>query len=538
MNSGWAGRDAWCILHTAYGPGAHFQRARAAWLADPQRPRMLHYVALAAHSDALGSGQHRISFDAGRVLLTLCVGSVVEMLREQQFDADALVVDWPYLPTEWGAEWVLKALARRCRRGTQLRVLGPSADAEPLFRQCGFALLNPVGAQPQSQRGVFDPRWEIKTSREPWRQAQTAPQRCMVIGAGIAGASVAASLARRGWQVDVLDQAASPAQGASGLPVGLVCPLVSKDDNLLSRFIRSGVRLSLQQAEQLLQAGRDWARSGVQEQRFDETALEPVPPVQHDQAGWIKPAALVQAWLAQAGIRFMGGAQAHRLRRDALGWTVLDAHGNPLASAPRVVLANASGALPLLQRLQASQPPFNLTLNTLPAVHNVRGMVSWAAHKVPERRPFPATPINGNGSLIPFVPFDDGMRWFVGASYQPITTSKPEWPDDKNHGANVLRLEKLLPTLSDALAPVFEAGGLQAWKGVRCVTADRLPMVGSVMADDPSLWIYAGLGSRGLSYAALCAELLAAQWAGEPLPVEAALAQAVGARRKRPVTPP
>jgi len=35
-----------------------------------------------------------------------------------------------------------------------------------------------------------------------------------------------------------------------------------------------------------------------------------------------------------------------------------------------------------------------------------------------------------------------------------------------------------------------------------------------------------------LSHAPLCAELLAAQWAGEPLPIEASLAQALQARRR------
>jgi len=36
-----------------------------------------------------------------------------------------------------------------------------------------------------------------------------------------------------------------------------------------------------------------------------------------------------------------------------------------------------------------------------------------------------------------------------------------------------------------------------------------------------------GMGSRGLSFAALCAELLAAQLHGEPLPVESQLAKAI-----------
>ena len=39
------------------------------------------------------------------------------------------------------------------------------------------------------------------------------------------------------------------------------------------------------------------------------------------------------------------------------------------------------------------------------------------------------------------------------------------------------------------------------------------------------------MGSRGLTFAALCAELLAAHWHGEPLALPATLARALDTRR-------
>lgn len=558
----WRAHDAYCILHTAFGQGAHFLRTWAAWRADPQRPALLHYVALAeqalepaqwhqedaacakdaqalhAQCQGLGRGQHRLGFEGGRVLLTLCLGPTVAMLRQQQFDADLVVLADATPRREPWDEWAIKALSQRCRRGTWLALESVQPEVWPWLRQCGCVPCGPgtetdAKAPPASQPrwARFDPAWDIRNSREPWRRARAPAQRCAVIGAGIAGASVAASLARRGWQVEVFDQAAQPAAGASGLPVGLAVPLVSADDNVLSRLLRTGVRLGLQQASALLVQGCDWAPSGVQEQRFDNHAAVPPTPLWHAGAGWVKPGALVRAWLAQPGIGFHGGVVVHDLRRDPQGWTLLDPLGQPITTVPRVVLANASAARPLLERVQARYPAWPLHLNQLPATYGVRGLVSWARHDTPELRPFPANPVNGNGSLIPWVPHDGTACWFVGASYQPV--AQPEWPDDKNHGANVLRLEKLLPALSAALTPVFEAGALHTWKGERCVSADRLPLVGSLLDDDPGLWLCAGMGSRGLSLVALCAELLAAQWAGEPLPVQASLAQALQARRKK-----
>ena len=47
----------------------------------------------------------------------------------------------------------------------------------------------------------------------------------------------------------------------------------------------------------------------------------------------------------------------------------------------------------------------------------------------------------------------------------------------------------------------------------------------------PCVWMSAGMGSRGLTYAVLGAELLAAQLGGEPLPVAASLARLLVAAR-------
>jgi tRNA 5-methylaminomethyl-2-thiouridine biosynthesis bifunctional protein len=50
-------------------------------------------------------------------------------------------------------------------------------------------------------------------------------------------------------------------------------------------------------------------------------------------------------------------------------------------------------------------------------------------------------------------------------------------------------------------------------------------------AHQPGLWVCTGMGARGLTLGLLCAELLAARLHGEPLPVEAKLAQALGVER-------
>ncbi|WP_296443672.1 FAD-dependent oxidoreductase, partial [Rhodoferax sp. UBA5149] len=336
------------------------------------------------------------------------------------------------------------------------------------------------------------------------------------------------ALARRGWRVQVLDQASEPATGASGLPVGLLAPHVSADDCTLSRLSRSGVRLTLHQARSLLRQGQDWDATGTLQRQVDGPTN--LPDIWHKEAAWLKPTQLVRAWLAQPGITFQGGARVSALRQIGDQWELLDALGHVLARADRVVLANANGAMPLLETLQTTLPALGIRANQLPAMHGVRGQLSWAMHQGPPDAAFPPFPVNGAGSVIPVVPFEGGAAWFVGSSFQP--DSRPPSPDEKNHAANLGRLHKLIPALGQVLAKQFAAGPLNTWKNTRCVTADRLPMVGPLyQADQPSLWICASMGSRGLSFSVLCAELLAARWGAEPLPVDAGLAHALKALR-------
>ncbi len=97
----------------------------------------------------------------------------------------------------------------------------------------------------------------------------TASRHCLVVGAGVAGAAIARALADKGWQVDVFEQAATPAAGASGVPIAVVSCHVSVDDNPLSQLTRAGVQRVLAFAEKHLVKGQDWLDCGVLERRLD-----------------------------------------------------------------------------------------------------------------------------------------------------------------------------------------------------------------------------------------------------------------------------
>lgn len=656
----WAGQQQWCILENGFGLGLNFLVAWQAWHAAPKRPRLLHFVSteaypvsaadllraaatqpdllplaaqLAAQFWGLLPGVHRLVFEDGRVLLTLLVGDAKTMLRKQNLQADSLYLDGfspDRNPDMWDVH-VCKALARCCRRGARLSTWTVARSVREALTQSGFTVQKAPGVAPKrdSLRGEFNPDWPLRHDAlvHPARK----PGRCVVIGAGLAGAAVAASLARRGWSVLVLDAAECAASGASSLPAGVLAAHVSPDDSVLSRLSRSGVRATLQQLEARLQTGHDWQLTGVLERSLGDSPrrppaawlsgkepalgeaaqawLQPASPLQlaacglgagspalwHAPAAWVKPAALVQAWLATPGVHFQGKAHAARLActsgtvgeststRENEVWQVLDSADRILATADLVVLAAGTGSTALARSAESADsaesfaarsaeaglvkadspaaatigPVGLMTLQsngltrTL-ALQAVRGQVLWGWHEqsaqeaAPSR---PAFPVNGLGTLIAILPLPDRANaadkpqkpaWLFGATYERGNADcTPRAEDDD---ANKHQLRSLLPELAETLLQHAsgQSATTQSWVGVRCATPNRLPALGPLQARTgvvyhqiPSVWLCTGMGSRGLSFAALCAEVLAARLHSEPMPVEDRLVDALVPRYRQ-----
>jgi len=542
----WADRDAWTVLDTDFQDGQRFLNLWQAWQQDPRRPRLLHYVGIASVAPQLnipvnapddessslardladqlrdrGTGFHRILLSHAQVSLTLCIGDAQVMLAEQVFQADTLLCASP------ADKWAAQLLARRCKRGTRFWMdttptRGTTAVTETqlpgLLQATGFELDSAAGPA-NALCGTFNPRWSIPTSRTPSHHVARSPGHCAVVGAGIAGTSVAHALAVRGWRVTVFDQEARPAGGASGLPAGLAVPHVSADDNPRSRLSRNGTRLLWQHADHLLVRGQDWEPSGVLEKRPDGTALW------HPHACWIKPAELVQAWLASSGIAFVGNTQIATLQRTDEHWTLHDSQGQNLGRYAVVVLANAMGCAALLKGSGSGVP-------ALQAVHGTLSHGTYAE----ALEGLPQTPVNGNGCFIPHVPSARGVQWFAGSTFEPDALAASDLR--AQHTANMERLSQLLPLEGFDLGETLDRGPVAQWSATRCVTHDRLPLVGPVeTATGSGLWLCVGMGARGLSFSALCAELLVARLGAEPLPMEFSLSGSLDVNRLRRLRP-
>lgn len=574
--------DLWCQLAVTPDWRAHFLNIWQHWRSSPGRPARLHVVVLTETADpaetrnaaptpladalaqackGLVPGDHRFVFERGAVQLTLCVGPVQRSLRELDSMFDA--IDWIGSgPQDLPDASTLKALARLARVGTRL-ALGPTgsqaqADLHERLMPCGFVSIDHGGGVPDGTLWAeFHPAW---TPRAHPRAAHALAEsgQCVVLGGGLAGAAVAASLAQRGWQVQVLDAGTDIGAGASGLPAGLAVPHVTPDDNPLSRIIRAGLRATTQRCTELLEAGRDWQASGVLEHCVgdkrrlpqawpcgghdwstpataalrEQAGLPPdAPALWHGMALWLRPLALVHAQLQRPGVQWRGGVSVRRLRRQDGVWQMLDEQGQCVAEAPLVVVAAGYATRALLDSAceDAALAPA-LPLNPL------RGQMSWGrvdALDANAQGALPPFPVNGHGSFIHGLPCPDdtdAKGWFCGSTFERTAQGPVAKPQD--HDANLQRLQSLAPAVAGRLHPHLAPERAQAWAGLRCTLPDHRPAVGPL--DDthwPGLWVCTGLGTRGLSVSVLCGELIAAWLHGEPLPLEASLAQKLAASR-------
>lgn len=370
----------------------------------------------------------------------------------------------------------------------------------------------------------------------------------LVIGAGLAGAAACAALVKRGWRVTLLDAAQGPAQGASALPVGMLSPHVTRSPTPLSRLCERGVSETRAALLRLVPQGAGWQACEVDN-------------LLHDPGRWpaalVRPAALVNAWLAEAeqarGLNAIWHAQVHSLHRekDPLGgttWQARNAEGQALANAPHVVVAAALGSHGLLT---GSLMP----VDALP-LRPVKGQMSLGALT---HGPLAERPQRQNGVYVPQYE-DSGLPpewperiWAMGSTYDRGDSSTHTTPEA--HHRNAESLAAMRPEAAMAMRQAQAHGELLGWAQVRCASLDRLPLAGAVpdvaalhslmdgtgaqrgrialldVPRQPGLFTLCALGSRGLTLAWPMAQLLADNMSGQSASLDTDLQRAVDPAR-------
>jgi tRNA 5-methylaminomethyl-2-thiouridine biosynthesis bifunctional protein len=487
--------------------------------------------------------------------------------------ANAFYLDG-FSPAKNDALWspaIFKALARMADVGATFATYTSAGKVKAALTGAGFTYRKArgYGAKRDMLVGEFAPTYRVRRHAPPARAAW-AQRHAIVIGAGLAGCAVAERLASRGWAITLLEQGDAPACGASGNPAGVFHPMIARAVTPATRLSSAGFLYALRHWQALADAGHTlhWQAGGLLQLAHDDseaTALREAIaaanlPAQFAVAldrdaasayagvalerggigfprgGWIAPPSLCQAQLSAARAtrstdghaplwRALFGTHVARLVHEGGCWHAFDAAGARIAAAPVAVIANAHDAVRLGQLAHAPVRP-------------ARGQLTILPHTAPASL---RVPVIGDGYALPL----DASRLMTGASYDMDDTGLEE--RSTSHDENLARLRRLIPSLAQS----FEPATVQGRVGIRCVVGDRLPMAGP-LADEsdpiaarasragvqlpdlqrrPGLYGAFAYGSRGLVWAALCAELLASQIDGEPWPLERDLADALDPAR-------
>lgn len=551
----WANRASFVIFDSCYGDGSRFAATLTRWRKDPARPGRLHYIALDPQGDL--SGWRRIAGHGDAVTLDLLAAPLDAALAQLRTH-----IDFAFLHGIADAgERFARALGRMASPGMTFMAQQLGAAQLRALEANSFQLRQ-AQEQGQEHGGSADgvTVHGVNISRRPFAPMPAQPtRRALVIGAGLAGSAACQRLVARGWDVTLIERHRHPASEASGNLAGIVMPLLSRDDNLMTRLARAGFLYAQSYWDALggfgkgggqgggmagarcgvLQLARDAAHADVQRAIAAEQGLPPWfarwldsaeasammnAPALHGawlfpQGGWVRPPSACGAMLTACGgaltRRFGCGSVA--LEQTGTGWAVRGHDGAVLAEAPVAILAGGAGVGGFAQ---AADLPLTST----------RGQVSHLAA--------------GSVPVLPFVLCREAYLtpavrgWHsAGATYDD--DDEPELRES-SHQANLGKLRALLG--DPHAAPEAPLAGRV---GFRSVSTDRLPLVGALpdyrastrmerLRDVPrqrGLFGLLGFASRGLTWAPLAAELLAAQLDGEPLPIEAELVDALDPAR-------
>ena len=512
-------------------------KAHSAWPALEKKAARLRVVAPPAFP-----GVFHCAVDES-VTLTLIYSDALDALGRVEAAIDAWFLDG-FAPAKnpdlWSPE-LAREIARLSAPGASFATFTVAGAVRRALEGAGF--------DPEKRAGFGRKRdmlagrltaTQARELRKPWFNTRdTAPfapaARIAIIGAGIAGASLAHALRRAGYAPTIFE-AEKPANGASGNPAGLIMPRLDVDDTPAARFHAAAylhtVRLLIndlpgdffRSCGVLRLATTD--KETVRQARLLAGAVLPdgwmtaeENGVAYPQGGVVDPTAFVKALI---GATPVVNARVITIERQEKGWRLKTTKGADNWDA--VIIANAHDAMWFVQ------------LRGLPLAGSA-GQVDWFANAEAPARAIAFGPYAAPcpaGGLV------------VGATYAPIAIGViPRFSKEATE-TTLAAIEKVRPDLTGAVS----AEESEPRVSVRCTTPDRAPIAGPVpdwgyyagaydglrtgLKRDyprgeslPGLYVLTGLGSRGLVTAPLCAAMIAAEIAGAPSPVEADVAEAL-----------
>lgn len=563
----WQEQDHVTIAETGFGTGLNFLLTWQRWK-QLGSPGNLTYISVEGHPfdlDALtlahqafpelsemahdlqskwppaAPGYHLRLFEGGKLALLLLFGDAKKQLGQLQASVDAWYLDGfsPASNPDMWNDTVFKHIARTAKPTCRIATFTAAGFVKRGLQAVGFDMKKTAGYGKKRERlvGIYNGSDEsLLWQGNDWTAPpQNTPRSTLVIGAGIAGISVASALKRLGQKVTILD--ATTLDKASEVPVAILSPHLLKEATPRARFICNSFSHILSRSEyqktmlepkglelhckspaeaerhRSLAEYLDWSSDWI-EWRGDHLAL--------DRSGTINNQELLT--MLRDDIECIHGHATHLKRSDS-GWEITLSDGDILKADAVVIAAG-------LDSQTFSE------LSGVPLRSN-RGQICLIEdHKLDQ--PNKKT-LSFGGYLSPTFNHNDKTMRLLGSTFAHWAFNDPKWKAASDKDYQHI-LHQYIEGIDGATAPQITSP--ETWIGMRARTFDSLPFAGPVPdwqeymevfkplskdrlrkieAEPPyikGLYAITGMGSKGFQHGPLAGEVVASIIAGTPLPVE------------------
>jgi tRNA 5-methylaminomethyl-2-thiouridine biosynthesis bifunctional protein len=460
-------------------------------------------------------GAQRVVWDEDGFILTVVHGPVEAGLKAFDAPVDAWFLDGfaPARNPEMWTETILRRLKTLSAPGARAATYSAAGAVRRGLQEAGFIVEKAPG---------FGSKRDRLIAQNPGETGPDAPLPTVaVVGGGIAGACIAHALARRGASASLWTAGDALADQASGNPAGLVMPRLDRGASPAAAFLRAAYLFAWDHYREV--ASEAFTRCGVRQrpdslraaEAFADLLADPPWPQDHLQAGEDGALVHVQAGMLAPkvaiaaltkGLEVRLGSPVRALTRVHGRWRLEGEGGGPLCEADAVVIATG-----------ASLQAFPET-RWLPIALS-QGQIEFGDSLQPPQALTQGAYVGPCGAGLVF-----GATF--AATHEVVAPATTE-----ARAENLARLAALDPELAARL----DLARLQSRAAVRATTADRLPILGPApnaaawrLTDQHNsgprhdgLWLFGGLGARGLTLAPLLAESLASRLCVEPDPIAA-----------------
>ena len=376
-----------------------------------------------------------------------------------------------------------------------------------------------------------------------WKKKQAT-----IIGGGIAGAQIAWHLCQKNWQVTLIEQRKELAREASGNPAGVILPKMTAQPSEGETFYVQSFKYTLDLLETLEKQGKQLDRQAcgaiqlaynpreikrwkaLKNRKLSETLIQLLDEKKTEeaagiklhpekaylstyfpQAGWINPSSFIHALTRHPNCQIILQKEALLLYYRQSQWQVINDSGKLINESEILILANGKSLCDFEQTQFLPHMPV--------AGQTTSAHASTFSEKL-------KTVIGHEGYLTPAIITQETKgKHIFGATFNRNNKHPRIRLDDDTE--NLRQLSRYLPTFVNSLTRIESAHA-----AVRMTTPDRFPYVGGIPDKHfyqkqyhdihqgkqwkeypkaeylPGLFVLGGLGSRGLTTSAYCANAL------------------------------